>query len=127
MRVIILFMVIAGTWACQSQQKNEDLGPEAFNKAIENDADAVVIDVRTSREVAGGIIEGAIHMDINSPDFAKKASGLDKNKTYYVYCLAGGRSASAVKHFKEIGIENAVNLKGGIRDWQKSGLPVMEP
>jgi len=123
-----MYLVVAVmTWSCQSQQMKDELGPEAFSQAIKEDADAVVVDVRTDREVAGGIIDGAVHMDIKSPEFAKRAAELDKDKTYYVYCLSGGRSASAARYFKEIGIENVVNLSGGIRDWQNSGLPVVKP
>ena len=127
MRILVFLMVAAVTWSCQSQQREENMGPQAFSKAISEDSDAVVVDVRTDREVAGGMIEGAMHLDINSPDFSEKAGKLDKQKTYYVYCLSGGRSASAASYFKEIGIENVVNLDGGIRGWQNAGLPLVKP
>ncbi|MBV6642249.1 MAG: rhodanese-like domain-containing protein [Cyclobacteriaceae bacterium] len=127
MRILVFLLVAAATWSCQSQQKKENMGPEEFSKAITEDTKAVVVDVRTDREVAGGMIDGAVHMDINSPDFAEKASKLEKDKTYYVYCLSGGRSSSAASYFKEIGIENVVNLDGGIRGWQNSGLPLVKP
>tara|TARA_Y100001972_G_C7655375_1_gene329954 strand:- start:726 stop:1106 length:381 start_codon:yes stop_codon:yes gene_type:complete len=122
-------MVAVATWSCQSQekQKQENMDPKAFSQAIAEDKNAVVVDVRTDREVAGGMIKGAVHMDINSPDFRDRAAKLQKDKTYYVYCLSGGRSASAASYFKEIGIENVVNLDGGIRGWQNSGLPLVKP
>ncbi len=127
MRVLVFIMVAVATWSCQSQQKQENVAPKAFSQAIAEDKNAVVIDVRTDREVAGGMIAGAVHMDINSPDFRDRVAKLDKDKTYYVYCLSGGRSASAASYFKEIGIENVVNLDGGIRGWQNSGLPLVKP
>ncbi len=127
MRILVFFMVAVFTGSCQSQQKKENMGPEEFRQAIAEDSEAIIIDVRTDREVAGGMIEGAVHMDINSPDFTDRAAKLEKDRSYYVYCLSGGRSASAAGYFKEIGIENVVNLDGGIRGWQDAGLPLIKP
>jgi rhodanese-related sulfurtransferase len=43
---------------------------------------------------------------------------LDKDKTYFVYCLAGGRSAQACGIMKQLGFEKVYNLVGGISQWE---------
>jgi len=53
----------------------------------------VVLDVRTPKEFEAGHIPGGVNLDVNAPDFQKKVSRLDKNKTYLVHCAAGVRGA----------------------------------
>ncbi|MBC7439816.1 MAG: rhodanese-like domain-containing protein [Flavobacterium sp.] len=86
-----------------------------FNK--ENDA--VILDVRTSEEFEEGFIENAINIDIyKGQGFIYELENLDKNKNYYVYCKAGGRSAQACSIMKEMGFQNAFNLIGGMLNWK---------
>lgn len=125
MRSIYLLLFTFLITACQSQQSEDELSPAAYKEALADNEEAIVIDVRTAQEFSRGIIEGAINMDVKSGDFKDKAARLDKEKPYYLYCLSGGRSAQAAKYFKSIGIQNVVNLKGGVLAWQKSGLPVI--
>ncbi len=71
--------------------------PKTFkDKVASAGANAVLLDVRTPEEVAEGIIPGAVNIDFRAPDFAEKIAELDKDKTYFVYCKVGGRSAKAI-------------------------------
>src|SRR5688572_4896322 len=45
-------------------------------------------------------------------------------KTYFVYCQAGGRSKSAYEIMKKEGFNNVYELNGGISEWQSSNLPI---
>ncbi len=81
--------------------------------------DAVILDVRTEDEVANGIIPGAINIDIyKGQGFIYQVEELDKDKTYFVYCLAGGRSAQACGIMKQLGFDKTYNLVGGISQWE---------
>lgn len=83
------------------------------------DNDAVILDVRTSEEFEEGFIENAINIDIyKGQGFIYELENLDKNKNYYVYCKAGGRSAQACSIMKEMGFQNAFNLIGGMLNWK---------
>ena len=84
----------------------------------------VVLDVRTAKEFAEGHIPGAVNLDANSADFAKKVAELDKSKTYLVHCAAGGRSARACGKMGELGFTSLVDLTPGFNGWQKAGKPV---
>jgi rhodanese-related sulfurtransferase len=82
------------------------------------DNNAVIIDVRTQEECNEGIIPNAINIDIfKGQGFIYEVDELDKNKNYYVYCKAGGRSAQACSIMNELGFENTYNLMGGFMQW----------
>jgi rhodanese-related sulfurtransferase len=97
----------------------EDLTQEEWVFKLTDDANAVVIDVRTDVEVAGGIIPNAIHIDIyKGQEFLDDIEALDKSKNYYVYCRSGNRSGKACAIMHQLGFENAYNLGGGIVEWE---------
>lgn len=97
----------------------EDLSQEEWASQLENDENAVVLDVRTDAEVVDGIIPNAIHIDIyRGQDFIDEVEALDKDKNYYVYCRSGNRSGQACAIMEQLGFENAYNLEGGILEWE---------
>lgn len=96
-----------------------DLTQKEWCEQLENDPDAVILDVRTPAEVAEGFIPGAIAMDIqNTSEFYKHAQEMDASKNYYIYCRSGGRSGQACALFNALGIKNAFNLIGGVLAWK---------
>lgn len=97
----------------------EHLSQDEWVSQLENDDNAVIIDVRTADEVADGIIKNAIHLDIyKGQEFVDDIEALDKNKNYYVYCRSGNRSGQACSIMDQLGFENAYNLEGGILEWE---------
>lgn len=96
----------------------KNLNPADFKKAFTETENAVVIDVRTAAEIAGGKIEGAIELDFFSADFANKVLELDPDKTYFVYCRSGNRSGQACALMAQNGFSNPVNLQGGMMAWE---------
>ena len=108
--------------AC-SQQNYENTDVNGFATLIQQ-ADVVVIDVRTAKEFAEGHISGAINSDVNESDFLTKVSGLvPAGKRIAVYCRSGRRSANAAGKLADAGY-NVTNLKGGILAWQKGKMAV---
>ena len=77
---------------------------------------AVILDVRTSKEFSGGAIEGAIN--INVDDLRENLENLDKNKVYAIYCQVGLRGYLANRIMRNNGFR-AVNLNGGYNLWAK--------
>jgi rhodanese-related sulfurtransferase len=91
---------------------------EDWATQLEEDRDAVILDVRTEDEYNEGIIDSAINIDIHKvQDFVEAIEALDKDKNYYVYCRSGARSAKACEIMNKLGIENAFNLTGGMMGW----------
>ena len=96
-----------------------DLLQNDWTKQLEEDNNSIVLDVRTQEEVALGIIPNAIHIDIyKGQGFIDEVNQLDKTKSYYVYCRAGGRSAQACAVMNQLGFNNTYNLIGGFSKWQ---------
>jgi rhodanese-related sulfurtransferase len=86
----------------------------------------LILDVRTPEEFAEGHIEGAINIDYYHPGFQNELNGLDKTKTYLVYCRTGNRSGQAFDFMKDQGFKEVFHMDGGIIVWRKEGLPVMK-
>lgn len=97
-----------------------DLTKEHWKKQLEQDSEAIVLDVRTADEVALGTIGNPVHLDIYQPQkFIDGLNALDKSKNYYVYCKAGGRSGQACTIMDQMGFANAFNLIGGYDQWNQ--------
>ena len=95
-----------------------DLNQTTWTNNLEDDSNAVILDVRTNDECLDGIIPNAINIDIfEGQGFIYKVEELDKTKNYYVYCKAGSRSAQACNVMNQLGFENTFNLVGGFMQW----------
>ena len=82
--------------------------------------DIVLLDVRTPEETAEGIIEGAIKIDFYGDNFETEVLKLDRDKTYIVYCKAGGRSSNASEMMSKAGFKDVSNLEGGYTAWSEA-------
>ncbi len=96
-----------------------DLTQAEWSNQLANDADAVIIDVRTEAEIALGYIPLMKHIDIFNPGgFMEAAKQMVTSKNYYVYCRSGARSAQACAILNTLGFKNTYNLMGGFMEWQ---------
>ena len=96
-----------------------DLSQNDWAKALVENREAVVLDVRTKDEFESGHIPNALNIDLRlGPGFIDKVNALDKNKFYYVYCRSGARSAQAVQLMRDLGFSETYNLIGGILEWE---------
>jgi rhodanese-related sulfurtransferase len=97
-------------------KKYEDIQAGPFHDLMIQ-PNAVVIDVRTAGEFAGGKLRGARNIDIMSSTFVSLIKNLPKDKIYLIYCRSGNRSAQACEMMCEEGFGNVKNLAGGIMRW----------
>ena len=89
------------------------------------DEDTVVVDVRTPAEYAGGHLDGAVNIDLQSGQFEAAISELDPEDAYVVYCRSGNRSAQAAAAMEAAGLD--VHDAGGISEAaQATGLAVVQ-
>jgi phage shock protein E len=84
----------------------------ASSEPVELSEDTVIIDVRTPAEFASGHLDGAVNIDVQSPDFAAQIMELDPNGDYFVYCRSGNRSGQAIAQMNQMGF-NGENLTNG--------------
>jgi len=106
---------------------NETIPVDEFQKKLKEDKSIQLVDVRTPGEYEDGHLEGAFNIDWRGPDFDLLVSKLDKSKPVLVYCLSGGRSASAAKKMQEMGFTAIYNMQGGFLKWTDANKPVKYP
>lgn len=100
------------------------LDAKSFSEKFKSTPNAVLLDVRTAGEFDKEYIDGAMLADWNSSDFKRRVEALDKANPVFVYCLSGGRSASAAKYLRDNGYD-VYELQGGIMKWKAAGLPTV--
>lgn len=83
-----------------------------------------VLDVRTAEEVSEGYIPGAVNFDFYGDSFSSQLDKLDKNKTVFVYCAAGGRSGKTLETLKKKGFVEIYDLSGGFNAWKEAGFEI---
>ena len=93
-----------------------EVSPVAFQKAMNGKIDAVILDVRTSTEVAAGKLKRAKHIPLN--ELSDRSGELPANKKIYIYSATGARADMACNQLKESGYEAYflvadVNCQGG--------------
>ncbi|MDC1430784.1 rhodanese-like domain-containing protein [Bacteroidia bacterium] len=117
-QLFILFVTITAFAACNAQSDEvRNLSQQDLTAKLQ-EKNTVLIDVRTSIEVAGGYIpEAEYFIDINGANFEQKIAELDTTKTYIMYCRSGGRSGKAYSYMVKNGFSKVYNLEGGILDY----------
>lgn len=81
--------------------------------------DYYLIDVRTKEEFEAGALPDALNIDFNGDDFEAQLAKLDKSKTAFIYCQAGGRSASACKVAEKMAFKAIFDMDGGYGAWSE--------
>jgi thioredoxin 1 len=110
--------------SCTSgQSTSTNLLAADFQTKIKETENAVIIDVRTPEEFAGGFIENAINIDWNNSNFNSNILKIDKSKPVFVYCLSGGRSGKAAAQMRSEGFKEVYELNGGMMAWRSAALP----
>lgn len=111
----------------------EKISVDELIKAINDNKNIVVIDVRSRQEYMEEHVPGAINMDSEELIKGSKISFenyLNKNninldgKYIVVYCDRGGRSIYFTKYLLECGY-NAVSLTGGYRAYSRQKLKLI--
>ncbi|TDQ30802.1 rhodanese-like domain-containing protein [Zeaxanthinibacter enoshimensis] len=96
-----------------------DLTQDEWVSKLQEDDNAVILDVRTEEEVEEGYIPNSINIDIyKGQEFINELDKLDKSKNYYVYCRSGNRSGQACALMNNMGFQEAYNLLGGFNEWE---------
>lgn len=81
-----------------------------------------VLDVREDVEWEAGHIDGALHVPLSQ--VPQRVGDLPGEGQVLVVCKVGGRSAQATGFLQQHGVD-AVNLDGGMLEWQAAGRPML--
>lgn len=119
-----LLVLVSFVFACDvnAQAVNVD----TFEKDLKAAKNPQLLDVRTAGEFETGYLQGAMWADWRTKDeFNRRTVALDKDKTVYIYCLSGGRSAAAAKDLRDRGFKDVVEMQGGINAWKQADKPLV--
>lgn len=117
MRFLFASLVLVSLFTSCAQEVNGNLPIDQFDQNLLKNA--VLIDVRTSGEFAAGHLDNARNINWLDANFADQFQDIDRNKTIYVYCKIGGRSAMAQEKLQAMGYKKVVNLSGGYDVWKE--------
>lgn len=102
-----------------------EVGAQEAAEMIAN-VDPLILDVRTEREFAAGHLEDAVLIPVQ--DLQRRLGELSAHKQnpVFVYCATGNRSTVAAKLLVDAGFVRVVNLRRGIAEWNREGLPTVK-
>lgn len=100
-----------------------EVGPMEATALI-NRRNAVMLDVRETKEHEGGRIRDAVHLP--QSQLAGRGQELKKltARPVIAYCERGQRSRMAAGTLTKLGFAEVYTLRGGLRAWREAGLPV---
>lgn len=119
--ILSLILVLAGCSSTGNDAQTEtQASPQKITaeeaKAMIDQGDVIILDVRTQQEFEEGHIQDSILLP-NDQILVKAESMLaDKEATILVYCRSGNRSAQASKDLVKLGYTKVYDF-GGIKDW----------
>ena len=118
--ILALSLFLAG---CMVTKKSETSGSyktissTEAQQMIEDNKDALILDVRTAAEYESGHIPNAVNLSNEDIQAGKVDSLKDKSQLIMVYCRSGNRSRQAAQKLAELGYTNVVDF-GSIQSWQ---------
>ncbi|MCI6567847.1 MAG: rhodanese-like domain-containing protein [Dysosmobacter sp.] len=116
----LLVLILAGCGGTNGAGKSasyQQISAEEAKTMMEEQADAVVLDVREQDEYDGGHIPGAVLLPVGTINEDTAAAVIpEKDTAVLVYCRSGNRSKTASQALADLGYTQIYEF-GGIRDW----------
>lgn len=91
-----------------------------------NKEDAVVVDIRDSKDYKQGHIAGAINIPYANIDSRMNELEAHKDKPVVLVCKLGQHAGAAGRKLRAQGFEDVRRLSGGMAEWNGASLPVVK-
>lgn len=108
----------------ESAKGGVKLSPQQVVNAI-NGGEAVIVDVRDSKEYDTGHLVDAIHIPFNKVNDNLQLLEKHREKQIIIVDKMGQQSGAIVKKLTGEGF-NAARMNNGISEWQHDGLPLVK-
>ena len=118
--ILALSLFLAGCMVTKTSETSgsyKTISSKEAQQMIEDNKDALILDVRTAAEYESGHIPNAVNLSNEDIQAGKVDSLKDKKQLIMVYCRSGNRSRQAAQKLAELGYTNIVDF-GGIQSWQ---------
>ena len=96
-----------------------EINASELNGSLTGDNPPQIVDVRTGVEWQRSRIPGAVNVPIQNLRKTIDSLKLDTKRPIVAICLSAHRSIPAVRLLQAKGLENVVQLKGGMLAWWK--------
>jgi hydroxyacylglutathione hydrolase len=90
--------------------------------ALDEDREPWILDVRSAEEVAAQAIPDAQHIHIK--EFPARSHQVPTDRTVYIFCGSGIRSAIVASLLRREGWRNLVVVLGGLAGWSSVSCPL---
>ncbi|MGN0185899.1 MAG: rhodanese-like domain-containing protein [Aristaeellaceae bacterium] len=115
--LFLILLVLAGCTAPVRQAAEyRQIGMDEAVTMMEEEADYIILDVRTVAEYQEKHIPGAINIPNETIGDGEIPELPDKGQLILVYCRSGNRSKQAASKLAALGYSNVVEF-GGINSW----------
>ena len=95
----------------------QQITAEEAKSMMDEQPDAVILDVREQDEYDAGYIPGAVLLPVGTINEETAASAIpEKDTVVLVYCRSGNRSKTASQALADLGYTQIYEF-GGIKDW----------
>jgi len=109
----------------ETQRGGRSVSPQQLVDLV-NQAGAVVVDVRDSKEFAAGHIVDSINIPFSSMESRWEELTKYQNKHVIIACKMGQHANAAGTVLRKNGFEHVLKLTGGIMEWRNQSLPVVK-
>ena len=121
------FLLVLTAWLVYEMRSASSNGVTSTEATqLINREDAVVLDLRESKDYKAGHIAGALNIPQSNLDSRMNELEKHKGKPVIVVCKHGQSSGAVQAKLAKAGFERAVKLKGGMTQWQSDGLPMVK-
>ena len=103
----------------------KEVDAQELKARIDAGEDIALIDIRSDAEVAQGVLPDSEHLAMHL--IPLRMHDLPKDKDVVLYCRSGARSYHACNFLGQQGIDNVINLSGGIIAWARQGYEIAAP
>ena len=128
--MLIVVLIVSGAmlvWPLVQRRlsPSRDVGNLEATRLV-NSSNAVLLDVRETKEFADGHLPNALHIPLS--ELGSRGSELAKltSRPVIAYCDRGQRSRAAGSALAKLGFADIYQLTGGFRAWKDAGLPVVK-
>lgn len=117
MTLLVMIMILGGCGTEKQESGYQQITAEEAKTMMEEQADAVILDVREQDEYDEKHIPGAVLLPVGTIDEETAAAAIpQKDTVVLVYCRSGNRSKTASTALAGLGYTQVYEF-GGINDW----------
>lgn len=122
--LVVLVMLIKAELDHQAN-KGVSVSVTAAIRLLNNNEDALVLDLRSAAEYKSGHIKQAKNTPLKEFTSSIEKFTKDKRRPVLVYCNSGTTAVRALKILRNAGFEKINNLQGGIAAWKEANMPLV--